>query len=112
MRLNCLQLIDLNQSFWENNVTTYIDSITRSGEHAQQVWFNLWRVIHNIMCTDGKNYNINYHIWQYEHAPDCVLYDSHYNLSVFSNLCGHELQSDPMHIFYGEHYITKLWAYI
>ena len=37
-----------------------------------------------------------------------------YNLSVFSSHCGHELQSDhhPMHTFYGEHYITKLWAYI
>ena len=38
-------------------------------------------------------------------------YNSQYNLSVFSNLCGNKLQSELIHIFYGE-YIISYTLYI
>ena len=107
--LNETQLpsIDLEQSFGENNVTLTV-SVDLERAHMSGLIYGILfttstsstQMERIIIISDNTNIYL------------IVSYNSHYNLSVFSNLCGHELQSDPMHTFYGEDYITKLWAYI
>ena len=99
-----LPSIDLEQSFGENNVTlTVLVDLERVHNMSGLIYGILFTTLTSsaqmeriIIISDNTSIYL------------IVSYNSHYNLSVFSNLCGHELQSNPIHIFYGECHIMKL----
>ena len=94
-----LPSIGLEQSFGENNVTMTVSlDLERGCNRPGIIYGLLFTSDSSVVSEPTKGIISGYN----QSTQLTVFYNSQYNLSVFSNLCGHELQSEVIHIFYGE----------
>jgi hypothetical protein len=100
-----LPSMGLEQYFGENNVTMTVSlDLEREYNRSGIIYSILFTTssalaveqTERIIFSDNKSMQLT------------VSYNSQYNISVFSNLCGHELQSEIIQIFYGK---CQLWYY-
>ena len=86
----------LEQSFGENNVTMTVSLDLEKGCNRSGIIYGLIFTSDSSIASEQTKKIVS------DNMQLTVSYNSQYNLSVFSNLCGHELQSEIVHIFYGE----------
>ena len=98
--------MDLEQSFGENNVTMTVSfNLERGCDRARSgITYGLLFTSDSSVVSEQTKRIVSSNNQSMQLT---VSYNSQYNLSVFSNLCGHELQSEIIHIFYGE-YVCQL----